>query len=199
MPLRTLHAWCFALLPFLGGLSACSSTQGGFLEVELDGISFQPLLEGSLSEVEQGGVLRFDLSQEADTDSAYGMVIQTDSFADGDYRVFSGLGDPDSDDLENLFFNLTLPTWSGPGDYSSLLGNGPEVEFDWTGALGDLDEPHTFLLNSSEGGTCECSIEEGALQGQFACSGMTAIVDGVLEPSGLLAISGHWEGTGTPY
>jgi hypothetical protein len=115
----------------------------------------------------------------------------------------SGAGDPEEDAGENAHLELTIAPYGGAKTYTSVVDGTPSLSFRWRGAFAEDELSGAtyqafFDLNSSEGGTCEAEVRAAGLGGDFACTGMSAVIDGSLEPSGLIEISGHWKGAGKP-
>lgn len=193
-----------ALLPLvlpLLLLAACSNTEGGTLEVRVEGASFGPLLETGLGRTDDEGDAIFDLSQDEAPDDSFGFTVIYSRGDDGNYKMQSGAGDPEADGRERVHLELSISPWMGPRSYSTVADDSPEVVFRWWGeyvedeVTGNGHQP-SFVLSSAEGGTCETQVTRFGLDGSFACEGMSAVIDGELEPSGLLEISGTWVGHG---
>lgn len=187
----------------LGPLLACSNTQGGSLEVRIEAVSFAEILATELGRTDDEMDLIFDLSQPEAPDDSFGFTIGWSSGDEGSYTMQSGAGDPEFDAGENAHLQLDIEPYQGIGTYTSQVDGTPTVRFQWLGEYIEDDVAGTsyqpfFELSSSEGGTCEAEVSAGGLNGSFTCLGMSAVIDGSLEPSGLLELSGSWEGSGRP-
>ena len=190
-------------LSLAGCTPASNSVQGGDVSFTLGGISFQPLLDTSWGTLADDGDLTFEWSNEEGPDDSPGFYIQWGGGEDGSYVVSSSAGAVDEESDESLWIRISLEPWEGAKTYSTLNGAEPTVLFDWTSAgeddEGNFVDQSTFFLESSEGGSCETTVAPGGLSGSFACEGMSAVINDLLEPDGLLEISGSWTGTNQPY
>jgi len=196
----TSHLLCLSVLTSLLG---CSNTQGGTLNVRLEAVTFSEILATELGRTDDEMDLLFNLSQPEAPDDSFGFTIGWSSGDEGSYTMQSGAGDPELDAGENAHLQLDIEPYRGVGKYTSQVDGTPSLRFQW---LGQYEEDEAtgggyqafFELSSAEGGTCEAEVTAGGLSGSFTCLGMSAVIDGSLEPSGLLELSGSWEGSGNP-
>jgi hypothetical protein len=171
------------------------------LELRIQEVSFTEILATELGRTDDAMDLIFDLSQPEAPDDSFGFTINWSTGDEGTYTMQTGAGDPEEDAGENAHIELTISPYGGARTYTSTIDDTPSLSFRWRGnfsadELSGATYQAFFDLNSSEGGTCEAEVRAAGLRGDFACTGMSAVIDGALEPSGLIEISGHWEGTG---
>ena len=183
--------------------AGCSSSQGGSLNVRVEAVSFNEILATELGRTDDEMDLLFDLSQADAPDDSFGFTIGWSTGEEGSYTIQSGAGDPELDSGENAHLQLDITPYRGTGTYTSQVDSTPIVTFQWRGQFVEDDLAGTsyqpfFELSSREGGTCETTVSGGGLSGSFACLGMSAVIDGALEPSGLIELAGEWAGSGRP-
>ena len=74
---------------------ACSSTEGGSLEVRVREASFEPLLATELGRLDDLGDVVFNLDQAEAPDDSFGFTVSW-AGEDGTYVMQSGAGDPET-------------------------------------------------------------------------------------------------------
>jgi len=183
--------------------TGCSNSQGGTLNVRVEAVSFSDILATELGRTDDEMDLLFDLSQEDAPDDSFGFTIGWSTGEDGTYTMQSGAGDPELESGESAHLQLDIAPYRGTGNYTSQVDSTPTVTFQWRGQYVEDDLAGTsyqpfFELSSREGGTCETTVTDSGLSGSFTCLGMSAVIDGSLEPSGLIELSGQWAGDGKP-
>ena len=187
------------LLLLLPQLAACSSTQGGTLEVRLREADFGPLLATELGRVDDLGDVVFNLDQPSAPDDSFGFTL---SWTDGNYLVQSGDGDPELYAGEYAHFQYTDPNYAAGSSPEAEGTDGATFSFRWYGNYSEEDgveyQP-AFELDAQDGGACEVDITGGNLRGELECLGLSPTVDGSLVPSGLVELKATWVGSGTPF
>ena len=187
------------LLLLFPQLMACSSTQGGTLEVRLREVDFAPLLATELGRVDDLGDVVFHLDQPLAPDDSFGFTL---SWTGGSYVIQSGDGDTDQLAGEYAHFQYTDPNYASGSSTTTEASGGAAFSFRWYGEYseeGDVEYQPAFELDAGDGGACEADISGAHLRGELECLGLSATIDGSLVPSGLLELKATWVGSGTPY